>query len=123
MDHANAMLRKSREKLGLTVRDVAEKVGVTPSAIAQYEVGHSLPSQQRAVLLAEVLGVSPSSIRVSKRAGRGHGKNFNITLRRGMNLSKREIEVVEGLRKLDSDRRRTVISIIMDSMRLASGGW
>jgi len=38
-------LRKSRLELGLTIRDVADLCGVTPSVIDEYELGRYYPSK------------------------------------------------------------------------------
>lgn len=51
-------IREARHNAGLTIHQVAEKLGVTPSAIAQYESGRSGLQLERAIKLAEILNVS-----------------------------------------------------------------
>ncbi len=41
---AGVRIKEKREKIGLSQKDLAEKVGVSPSAINQYEAGHKTPS-------------------------------------------------------------------------------
>lgn len=53
-----------REAAGVTQADVAEVVGCTPSAIAQYEAGSRVPSGEQALRYAAALNVlreGPSS--------------------------------------------------------------
>jgi transcriptional regulator with XRE-family HTH domain len=51
-----AMLRKKRERLGLNQREVADKIGVSQSALDFWEKGQSIPRFDRAVRWSEVLG-------------------------------------------------------------------
>ena len=53
-----ANLRELREKRNLTQSQVAEKVGVSTGAIAQYELAIKSPSITVAERIAEALGVS-----------------------------------------------------------------
>ncbi|MFF3896408.1 helix-turn-helix domain-containing protein [Streptomyces sp. NPDC001812] len=52
-----ARLTQARRLAGLTKKDVAEHVGVTPAAVGQYETGVSRPRPDLLPLLAKVLDV------------------------------------------------------------------
>lgn len=55
-------IRTAREQLGLSLEDVAEKVGVSHQSVQQWETGKSAPHRKRMIKLAAVLGRSPSWI-------------------------------------------------------------
>lgn len=52
------MIRSRRQTVGLTLEDVAARVGVTVGALSHIESGRRLPSAPNAMLIAEVLGIS-----------------------------------------------------------------
>ena len=51
-------LKELREQKNLTQYELAQLVGVTQSAIAQFELGSSLPNIKTAVRIADALGVT-----------------------------------------------------------------
>lgn len=51
------MIRLARHGAGLTLEDVAERVGVTVGALSHIESGRRLPSPANAMLIAEVLAI------------------------------------------------------------------
>jgi Zn-dependent peptidase ImmA (M78 family)/DNA-binding XRE family transcriptional regulator len=58
LDHLDPeRIRRARERQGLTGKALAEKVGVTPSAISQFEAGVVRPDLDTLVRLALALGV------------------------------------------------------------------
>lgn len=65
-----ARLTQARQLAGLTKKELAEAVGVTPAAIGQYETGSSGVRPLQITRLADVLGVPPNFF----LAGRAHGK-------------------------------------------------
>lgn len=56
------LIRDARHRSGLTLEDVAEKVGVTPGALSHIESGRRLPNPSNAVAIAEILGVPTEEI-------------------------------------------------------------
>ena len=52
------MLRELRTQQGLSQRKVADRVGVVPSAVAQWELGLNDPSLSNVVALADLLRCS-----------------------------------------------------------------
>lgn len=55
-------LKALRAKQGISQRELASQVGVTPSTISQVESGLIYPSLQALFKMAEVLGVAPASL-------------------------------------------------------------
>ena len=51
-------LKELREQKNLTQYELAQLVGVTQSAIAQFELGSSIPNIKTAVRIADALGVT-----------------------------------------------------------------
>ena len=51
-----------RRKAGLTQRDLALKIGVTPSAVGNYEQGVSFPREEVLYRLFEALDCSPNEL-------------------------------------------------------------
>lgn len=51
-------VKNLREKKGYSQKELADLVGVSQSAIAQFELGSTLPNIKTAVRLAEILGTT-----------------------------------------------------------------
>ena len=51
-------LRYHRNEIGMTKEDVAEKIGVSPRTISNWETGKSLPSARHMMMLLELCGFS-----------------------------------------------------------------
>lgn len=51
-------VKNLREKKGYSQKELADLVGVSQSAIAQFEIGSTLPNIKTAVRLAEILGTT-----------------------------------------------------------------
>jgi transcriptional regulator with XRE-family HTH domain len=60
-------LRKAREQKNLTQVGLAETLGVSQSAVAQWESGRSSPSRAMALRIQKLLGISPSAPEDEKR--------------------------------------------------------
>lgn len=56
------IIRQARLAAGLTLEDVATRVGVTPGALSHIESGRRLPYPQNAARIAEVLGLPAEEI-------------------------------------------------------------
>jgi transcriptional regulator with XRE-family HTH domain len=56
------MIRRARVAAGLTLEDVATRVGVTPGALSHIESGRRLPYPQNAARIAEVLSLDAEEI-------------------------------------------------------------
>lgn len=58
MDTIAERIKSARQRAGLTMLALAERVGASPSAIHQFESGRSRMTLDRAIKMAEVLNVS-----------------------------------------------------------------
>jgi len=55
-------IRARRKELGLTLEDVADKVGVTAGALSHIESGRRLPDPRNAVSIAQALQLDPDDL-------------------------------------------------------------
>lgn len=53
-------LREAREKLGLTQKELANQLGITKSAVGNYELGISSPKEEVLLKIFDVLKVEPN---------------------------------------------------------------
>lgn len=57
-----ARIRKCRTAAGLTQRQLAEAIGLTESAVRNYELGIRTPKKPQISAMAKVLGVAPTTL-------------------------------------------------------------
>lgn len=55
-------IQKARKKLGITQKELAEKVGVSAPAIMRYEKGQREPNKEIIEKIATALNISPTSL-------------------------------------------------------------
>jgi transcriptional regulator with XRE-family HTH domain len=55
-------LKRRREELGLTQRQVAERLGLTPQAVSSWENGDSFPRLSMLAAVASVYRVTPNDL-------------------------------------------------------------
>lgn len=60
--HFGDRLRQKRTELGLTMTDLAERTGMTPSYVSFIEKGQSNPTLEMMVRLAEAVGLELSTM-------------------------------------------------------------
>lgn len=60
-------LRLARFRRGMSIKDLADRVGVTHSAVSQYETGRSRPTSASLAKLAMATGVTPDFFRFDRR--------------------------------------------------------
>lgn len=58
----NLKLRELREAKGLNQRRVAAELGITPSAVAQWELGQKNPTMRNLIALADLLGCTTDQL-------------------------------------------------------------
>lgn len=56
-----AKIGEVRERRGMAQRELAEKAGLTESAMRSYELGYRMPSETQVKLMAKALGVRPEA--------------------------------------------------------------
>ena len=62
-------IKAAREALGMTQCELAELLGITQGAIAQWESGQTHPAFYRLVQVAEILGITVDEIASSEQKG------------------------------------------------------
>lgn len=62
MDQVATLLKKARQKKGLTQQEVADKLGISQRAYAFYEDGSRAPKTQRLLQLGNILGIPHSKL-------------------------------------------------------------
>ena len=93
-------LRKRREELGMSRDTLAEKLGVSRSAIGNYETGVSTPKEDVLLRLFDALQVDPNYLyRGSFRSGGG-------------SCSDEELHLLEKYRRLPLTGRQTVHTLV-----------
>lgn len=60
-----ALLKSAREKRGLMVREVAQKLGIDQALVSKFEAGTRKPTKPQVVKLANVLGVNVNELMVA----------------------------------------------------------
>lgn len=93
-------LRRRREELGISRAELAEKLGVSRSAIGNYETGVSAPKEEVLLQLFDALQVDPNYLyRDSFRA-------------QAPGVSEEELRLVKKYRRLNLTGRRTVYALV-----------
>ena len=93
-------LRRRREELGISRAELAEKLGVSRSAIGNYETGVSAPKEEVLLQLFDALQVDPNYLyRDSFRA-------------QEPGVSEEELRLVKKYRRLNLTGRRTVYALV-----------
>ena len=55
-------LKLARLKAGYSQKDLADRVGVTPGSVSQWEVGRTFPSVKKLVKLADILNITVEEV-------------------------------------------------------------
>lgn len=90
-------IRAARADTGLSQRALAERLGVSAAAVAQWELGTGLPATERLGMLAETLDVSADWLL-------GKGEKASGTSRRASD----DVRLVEEARALGVDLKQVV---------------
>lgn len=74
------LLATLRKQKGLTQKEIADKLGITPKTVSKWETGHGFPDVATVSSLAEILGVSEQTVLSGKlEIGRGESGNMKKT--------------------------------------------
>ena len=94
-------LRRRREEMGLSRADLAERLGVSRSAIGNYETGVSAPKEEILLRLFDALQVDPNYL---------YRDSFRSAA--GVRYTGEEQQLVEKFRRLSLTGRRTVYALL-----------
>lgn len=101
----NSRIKERREELEMSRQELADKIGVTPSAIANYENGVSSPKIELLYKLFDVLECDANYLYQDEM------KNF--TDDNEVKLSKDEMKIIEHYRLL-SDKGKNAVQYIFE---------
>lgn len=101
----NSRIKERREELKMSRQELADKIGVTPSAIANYENGVSSPKIELLYKLFDVLECDANYLYQDEM------KNF--TDDNEVKLSKDEMKIIEHYRLL-SDKGKNAVQYIFE---------
>ena len=75
-DQFAGRLKELRAAAGLSLKELAERAGITPDAIVKLESGNRKPTWETAIALADALGVSCEAFRKepTTQAATGRGR-------------------------------------------------
>lgn len=95
-------LRELRERQGLSQLELAQKVDLHMSQVSRYERENSLPTAEKLIRLARILGVSTDELLQGPRGTPSSGPIRNVRL----------LERFQALETLDRDDQDTAIKLI-----------
>ena len=100
-------LRRRRNELGLSREELAKKLGVTASAVGNYEKGHSAPKESVLLRLFDALQVEPNYLY----------RDFYAAGREGRSISQEEQSLLQKYRELGLTGRQT-LAVMLDALGL-----
>ena len=109
-------LRQRRQEMGLTRPQLAAKICVTPSAIANYENGISTPKPDILISLINVLEVDANYM-YSDYLG-----NSQVSKIYEHSLSREEVDAIKKYRELSEEGKRLVRLIIDEEYNRTTAG-
>ena len=95
-------LRKRREELGISRVELAGRLGISRSAVGNYETGVSAPRESVLLRLFDVLQVEPNYLY----------RDFYAAGRRGEGVSSEEASLLRKYRELGLTARQTLCTML-----------
>ena len=95
-------LRRRRKELGYSREELAQKLGITGSAVGNYETGASAPRESVLLRLFDVLQVEPNYLY----------RDFYAAGRRGEGVSSEEASLLRKYRELGLTARQTLCTML-----------
>ena len=93
-------IRARREELALSRPQLAERLGVTPSTVSNYEIGVSFPKEEILLRLFDCLEIDPNTL-------------FQDSFRHGRSvLTQKERQLLEQYRSLSSAGREGISAVL-----------
>ncbi len=109
-------IKLSREQAGMSLNDVAQKVGLDKSSILRYENGEIAKAK------AQIIEKVAAAVNVSPHYLLGWTDNPSIVnadepMVDGESMSRNEKDLVRSFRKMDLQGQASVINTIMDELK------
>ena len=111
-------IREIREELGLSQKELAEKMQVSPTNIYNYETGRTEPSIEILLKLSQILNVSIDYL-IGREDDFGVVKN-HAAVQGGEILSAEEKELIRNYRKLTDEQKLAVKMIASTYLKSSS---
>lgn len=98
-------LRQAREQSGFTQQDLAEKLGVTKSAVGNYENGVSSPKRDVLLKIFDVLQVEPNFL---------YQDSFSSELSGAVQLTPRQSALLSSFDQLNEEGQTKAVEYVED---------
>ena len=105
----NELIRKKRKDLGLTQVEVAKFVGVSATAIVQWEKGDTKPNGDNLMNLAQILKSKPEELVQNKRQASIMEPSAPYQTDA---LSREQLELLDYFEKADKAARKVALRIL-----------
>lgn len=120
-------LRQARKDIGISVIELARRVGVSPSTIESFEFGSGKPEDEMLIKLADALGCDPSDLLEKQRGVVVDGEFFSesdkMYARVMRRLAQINPDIAVFMRDIDNEKGLGVDDLqgLADGVALASG--
>ena len=98
-------LRQAREQSGLTQQDLAEKLGVTKSAIGNYENGFSSPKWDVLLKIFDILQVEPNFL---------YQDSFSLDVSESRSLTPQQSALLSSFDQLNEEGQQKAVDYVDD---------
>lgn len=101
----SSRLRQAREQAGFTQQDLAEKLGITKSAVGNYENGVSSPKWDVLLRIFDVLQVEPNFL---------YQDSFSPELSEAVQLTPRQSALLSSFDQLNEEGQTKAVEYVED---------
>lgn len=101
----SSRLRQAREQAGFTQQDLAEKLGITKSAVGNYENGVSSPKWDVLLRIFDVLQVEPNFL---------YQDSFSSELSGAVQLTPRQSALLSSFEQLNEEGQTKAVEYVED---------
>lgn len=101
----SSRLRQAREQAGFTQQDLAEKLGITKSAVGNYENGVSSPKWDVLLRIFDVLQVEPNFL---------YQDSFSSELSGAVQLTPRQSALLSSFDQLNEEGQTKAVEYVED---------
>ena len=98
-------LRQAREQSGLTQQDLAEKLGVTKSAVGNYENGVSSPKWDVLLKIFDILHVEPNFL---------YQDSFSLEFSKPVQLTPQQSALLSSFDQLNEEGQTKAVEYVED---------